>query len=165
MMEVYRWHHARRANAPNEIYQESSSKFFDCFAVCYYHVSLKLPEITKCYSTWKACCFRWYHSFSKIFIHIDIKIEQHICLFSENSRKHWVRIGEQVICRSMYSYILGIHHYAPNTFSALPNLRNRRILANTLCESQFSPSLVNLCKNIPECWQILGIRLFSPILR
>ncbi len=35
----------------NEIFQEGSCKFFDCFAVCYYHVSTKLPEITKCYST------------------------------------------------------------------------------------------------------------------
>ncbi len=60
----------------NEIFQVSSSKLFDCFAVCYYHVSLKLPEITKCYSIWKACCFRWYHLFSKIFIHIDITVHR-----------------------------------------------------------------------------------------
>ncbi len=58
----------------NEIFQESSSNFFDCLAVYYYHISMKLPEITKCYSIWKACCFRWYHSFSKILIHIDITV-------------------------------------------------------------------------------------------
>ncbi len=61
-----------------------------------------------------------------------------VSMVSENSRECWTKKGEQVICRSMYSYIFGIRHYEPNTFSALPNLRNKRILANTLCESQFS---------------------------
>ncbi len=64
----------------NEIFQESSSKFFDCFAVCYYHISTKLLEITKCYSTRKACCFQWYHSFSKILIRIDITVCEVMCV-------------------------------------------------------------------------------------
>ncbi len=51
------------------------------------------------------------------------------------------------MCGSVYSYILGIRHYAPNTFSVLPKLPSRRILANTICESQFSRLLVNLCEN------------------
>ncbi len=63
----------------NEIFQESSSKFLDCFTLCYYHVSMKLLEITKCYSTWKSCCFRWYHSLSKILIHIDITVHTPFC--------------------------------------------------------------------------------------
>ncbi len=63
-----------RRMCQNEIFQESSSKFFVCLAACYYHVTMKLPEITKCYWTWKECCFRWYHSFSKIFIHIDVTV-------------------------------------------------------------------------------------------
>ncbi len=29
----------------NEISLQCNSKFFDCFAVCYYHVFVKLPEI------------------------------------------------------------------------------------------------------------------------
>ncbi len=33
------------------------------------------------------------------------------------------RIGEQVMCGSVYSYILAICHYAPNTFSALSNFK------------------------------------------
>ncbi len=67
----------------------------------------------------------------------NLNVESHICLFLENSEEHWPRIGEQVMCGSVYSYILGICHYVPNTFSALPNLWNRQILANTLYESQF----------------------------
>ncbi len=62
----------------------------------------------------------------------------------------------------MYSYILGsIRHYMPNTFLAFSNLRNGRILANTLYESQFSQLLVNLCEDAGECWRIFGIHLFS----
>ncbi len=49
----------------NKIFQEGGSKFFECLAVNYYLISMKLREITKCYSTWNACCFQWYHSFSK----------------------------------------------------------------------------------------------------
>ncbi len=60
------------------------------------------------------------------------------------------------MCGSVYLPILGIHHYAPNTFSALLNLPNRQILVNTICESQFSWLLVNLCKNVRECWQIFS---------
>ncbi len=65
------------------------------------------------------------------------------------------------MCGSVYSYILGIRRYMPNTFSALPNWRNRRILANTLCESQFPRLLVNLCENARECWRLFGIHIFS----
>ncbi len=95
----------------------------------------------------------------------NIKAEPHIRQFSKNRRERWVRIGEQVMCRLVYSYILTIRHYAPNTFSALPNFQKRRILArilaNTVCESQFSRLLVNLCENTRERRQIFGIRLFS----
>ncbi len=98
----------------------------------------------------------------RIFFHL--KAELHLRLLSKNSGEHWARIGEQVIW-SMYSYILGICHHAPNTFSALSNLPNRQILANTLYENQFSPSLVNLCENVWECWRTFGICLFSPILQ
>ncbi len=62
-----------------------------------------------------------------------------------------------------YSYILSISHYAPNTFSELPNFQKRWILANSVCESQFLRLLTNLCDNARECWRIFGIRLFSPI--
>ncbi len=70
----------------NEILQESGLTFFECFAVCYYHISMKLPLITKFYWTWKACCFQWYHTFSTIFIHTDIAVHTafwnwHLCLF------------------------------------------------------------------------------------
>ncbi len=89
-----------------------------------------------------------------------LKPKPHICKFSENSRDNWTRIGEQVMCGSVYLNILAICHYALNTFSAFPNLLNRRILVNTVCESQFSRLLVNLCEDARECWQIFGIRLF-----
>ncbi len=68
------------------------------------------------------------------------------------------------MCRSVYSYILPIHHYAPTTFSAISNLPNSqilaKILANNICENQFSRLRVNLCENTQECIQIFGIRLF-----
>ncbi len=96
---------------------------------------------------------------------VCVKTELNVSLFSENSRERWARIGERVICGSTYSYILGICHYAPNTFSTLPNLWNRRILAristNTLYESQFTRLLINLRENGRECRQIFGIHLFS----
>ncbi len=61
------------------------------------------------------------------------------------------RIGEHVMCRSVYSYTLRICNYAPNIFSALLNWPNRRILARilaeTICTSQFSRLLINLCEN------------------
>ncbi len=86
-----------------------------------------------------------------------LKTEPRIHLFSENSREHWARIGEQVMCRSVFSYILGLGHYAPNTFSAHPNLWKRwilvRILVSTVFESQFSWLLVNLCENAWECYE------------
>ncbi len=98
-------------------------------------------------------------------LRIHVKPEPHIRLFSENGRERWARIGEQVICGSAYSYILGIRHYALNTFSTLPDLPNRRMLArilvNAACESQFSQLHVNLCENAQECWQIFHIRPFS----
>ncbi len=43
---------------------------------------------------------------------IGIKAEPHIGLFSEDSLERWTRIGKQVMCRSMYSYILRICNYA-----------------------------------------------------
>ncbi len=66
----------------------SGSKFFECFAVRYYHISMKLLEVTKCYSTWKASCFWWYHSFSKIFIHIVIMVHTHFCTWRLHSFVH-----------------------------------------------------------------------------
>ncbi len=70
----------------------------------------------------------------------------------------WRRIGKQVMCGSMYSYILSIHHYAPNTFFALPNLWNRWILANTLS------ILVTTCQFMGECPRMLTNIRYSPIL-
>ncbi len=58
-----------------------------------------------------------------------------------------------IVWRLVYSYILVIRRYAPNTFLALPNFRKRQILANTVCESQFSQLLVNLCENARECYE------------
>ncbi len=80
-----------------------------------------------------------------------LKPNLHIRLFLENSRERWTRICEQVICGSVYLYTLGIRHYALNTFLVLLNLPNRRILPNTVCESQFSRLFVDLCKNAGEC--------------
>ncbi len=88
-----------------------------------------------------------------------IKVEPHIHSFLENSRERWARIGEQVLCESVYSYICGIRHYAPNRFSALPNFQKKRILANTVCESHFSRLLINLCES--RMLRIFGICLFS----
>ncbi len=39
-----------------------------------------------------------------------------------------------------------------------------KLLANTVCENQFSQLLVNLCENVRECRQIFGICLYSAIL-
>ncbi len=74
-------------------------------------------------------------------------------------------MGEQVMCGSVYAYILTIHHYAPNIFSAFPNLPNRWILANNKCESQSSQFLVNLYENTRECRWIFNICLFSAFIR
>ncbi len=104
-------------------------------------------------------------NFKNILEKIDVKAETHIRKFSENSREHWARIGKQLMCRSVYSYILGIRHYAPNRFLALPNFQKRRTLANPVCESQFSRLLVNLCWECQRMLQIFGICLFSAILR
>ncbi len=72
------------------------------------------------------------------------------------------------MCGLVYSYILAIHHYVPNTFSALPNYWKRRILArilaNTECESQFSRLLVNLCENAGECYEYLAFVYSPPLL-
>ncbi len=98
----------------------------------------------------------------------SIKAEPHIHSFSENSRECWVRVGEQVMCGSVYSYILGIRHYAPNRFSALPNFWKRqilvRILVNIVRESQFSRLLVNLCENDRECYEYSVFTYSRPIL-
>ncbi len=83
---------------------------------------------------------------------MPLKAEPHIHLFLENNLKCWARIGEQVMCGLVYLYILGIHHYVPNRFSAITNFQKRRILANTVCESQSSQLLVNLCENAQECY-------------
>ncbi len=44
-----------------------------------------------------------------------LKAGPHIHLFLKKSQEHFARIGEQVMCGSVYSYILGICHYASNT--------------------------------------------------
>ncbi len=76
----------------------------------------------------------------------------HTFIFREQQR--WARIDEQVMCGSVYLYILDIRRYVPNTFLALPNFWKRwilvRILANTICESQFLQLLVNLCENVTD---------------
>ncbi len=71
---------------------------------------------------------------------------------STNFRRIAENIG-RVMCRLVYLYILTVHHYAPSTFSALPNFWKRQLLANTVCESQFSRLLVNLCKNVWEYYE------------
>ncbi len=67
-----------------------------------------------------------------------------------------MRIAELVMCGSVYSYILTIRHYAPNTLLALPNLPNRQILVgilvNTCSENQFLQLFVNLHENAQECY-------------
>ncbi len=104
-----------------------------------------------------------------IFSMTVIKPDQHICKFSENSKECWMRTGKHELYGSLYLYVLSIWHYAPNTFSAFPNLSNQRmllkVLANTVCANQFSRLLVNLCENTCECRWIFGIFLFSSILR
>ncbi len=80
-----------------------------------------------------------------------LKPDPHIPQFSENSRKHWARMGKQIICGSLYLYILAIHYCLPNT----------QILANVFVKNQFSSLLSNLCENAPEYRRIFGIRLFS----
>ncbi len=86
-------------------------------------------------------------------MNFNLKAEPHIRKFSENSRESWARIGEWVMCGSVYSYILGIPYYVPNRFSALSNFWKRRILANAVCESQFLRLLVNLCEYTRECYE------------
>ncbi len=109
----------------------------------------------------------------KIIYELHLRTKLHVRLFSKNSRERWVRVGEQVMCGSMFLYILGIRHYAPNTFSALPNSRNRqilaRILANTPCKSQFLQLFVNLwfmrerprmltnIRNLPILWEMIYV--------
>ncbi len=93
------------------------------------------------------------NGFEFILVGSIIKAEPHICKFSENSWERWVRTGERVMCGSVYSYILGIRHYAVDRFSTLPNFWKRRISANTSCKSQFSRLLVNLCENARECYE------------
>ncbi len=73
-------------------------------------------------------------------------------------------IGEQVICRSVYLYILTVRHYALNTFSALPNLANRRILVNTLVKISFCDYLsisARTPENVDEYSVFAYSRLFS----
>ncbi len=98
--------------------------------------------------------------------YLDLKAETQMRLFSENCWECWVRIDKQVMCGSVYSYILGIRHYAPNRFSVLPHFWKRRILgrilANTVCESQFSRLLVNLCENTRECYEYLVFAYSRP---
>ncbi len=110
----------------------------------YGHIPLYVCQVWTAFSCWRTIFGK------QIF---NIKAEPHICKFLESSRERWVRIGERVICGSVYSYNLGIRHYAPNRFSALPNFWKRRILPNTVCESQFSRSLVSLCENAWECYE------------
>ncbi len=69
----YRWYHARKVDASKWDFSGERFKVFWMFYSVLYHVSMKLLEITKCYSK-KARCFQLHHSFSKIFIHIDITV-------------------------------------------------------------------------------------------
>ncbi len=91
-----------------------------------------------------------------------LKAELHIRKFLENSRERWMRICEQVMYRSVYSYVLAIRHYAPNTFSALPNLPNQRMLVKTIIyvkvsSYDYSSIYVRMPENVDK-W-------YSPILR
>ncbi len=106
-----------------------------------------------------------FQKFKDILIIINVKPDPHILQFLENSRECWATMGEQVMCRSVYSYILTICHHALNTFLAFLNLPNQQILVNTYVKNQFSPLLVNLCKNAREHRRIFGIHLSSAIHR
>ncbi len=94
---------------------------------------------------------------------IFLKVEPHLCLLSENSQEHWARIGEQVMCRSIciraFSVFVIMRWIHSRHFQIL---RNRRVLANTLCEINI---LAITHQFMRECWRIIGIHLFSPILQ
>ncbi len=87
----------------------------------------------------------------------NVKAEPHIPQFSENRRTSNER--SSVFVHSRYSSLCAEY------FSAHLNFWKKWILANTVCENQFSRLLVNLCKNARECWRIISICLFSPTLR
>ncbi len=78
------------------------------------------------------------------------KPDPYIPQFSEKSQEHWARMDEQVMCGSVYSYILAIRHYAPNTFSALPNLPNRRIHILKISSRHYSSIYTRTPENINE---------------
>ncbi len=63
-----------------EIFKETRRKVSVCGAIC---VKLTLLSIA--------------------IVNVDLKVEPRVCLFSENSGELWARIGEQVLCRSVYS--------------------------------------------------------------
>ncbi len=86
--------------------------------------------------------------------------------FSENSREFWARMGEQILCGSVYLYILTIRYCAPNIFLALPNLPNQReywwirMLKNS--SLHYSSIYTRISENIiDEYWVFTYSRLFS----
>ncbi len=141
------------------------TRFFKCSLIL--HQQIPQAEcIKKCYKqaepNLKIVVVMWDIRFPTYMGH-SLKAEPHIHLFSENSER-WARIGEQVICGSVYSYILGIRHYAPNKFSVLPNFWKRQILAKPVCESRFSRLLVNLCENAWEYYEYSVFAYSQPFL-
>ncbi len=65
------------------------------------------------------------------------------------------------MCGSVYSYILSILHYVPNTFSALPNLLNRRILEIPYVEVS-SRHYSSIYARMPENVDVYLIFAYSP---
>ncbi len=63
------------------------------------------------------------------------------------------------MCRSVYSYILFIRHYAQNTFSTLPNLTNQWIMVRILRRNRTYLDSLRMAKNrqIPNIRNILGL--------
>ncbi len=90
-----------------------------------------------------------------------LKPESHICQISENSWERWVRMGEQVMCGSMYSYILAIRHYGPDTFSALPNLSNWRIHMLKISSRHYWSIYATTSENVDEYSVFTYSELFS----
>lgn len=99
---LYRWYHTTSANAPNRpIFQKNSLKFSNVSQYVIITSLLKLPEITKCYLTWKASCFRWYHSFSKISFILILRfirpfmIGVYALLSSITLNENWIKLIHQ----------------------------------------------------------------------
>ncbi len=80
--------------------------------------------------------------------------------FSENSQECWVRIGEQVMCGSVYSYILAIRHYAPNILGT-PKFAKLTHIGEYCSENQFLLLYVKFMREHPR---MKMNNRYSPIL-